>query len=363
MDDNSLTNLYDFGSCIFPVIYNNEKIIVNTKITSITTFECIFSPDRYIVNPTLPKKEVIGQKTFLTFDKLGEYYLKFNNIHKLKIVVLERNAEISENVLRLYDFLAANLVTADNDDENYPKNRYKYIFEFFTKENPMLLTCGCILNLFNDIIRERFSLPTRDISLTGTWLYNEKISKSIHLVNEIYLPDKNKWVMFDIPTGFVAKWLSCFEITNIIRKNSLSNTRFILNPDKKNLFNEHYNVKRFRSKEGEYTCKLDSDGNINIKNIISTNTYKSVYTDLFNVIFSGPTFFGNIEMWNIEGKYDRYISGYHTCPLLSKGQIDLVTENNLTAKIINPIELEKILDKSYCNIINEKKWLDKLPLS
>ena len=45
-------------------MYNNEKIIVNTKISSITTFDCIFSPDRYIVNPILPKKEVIGKKHF-----------------------------------------------------------------------------------------------------------------------------------------------------------------------------------------------------------------------------------------------------------------------------------------------------------
>lgn len=219
---------FDLGGQKYPIIYEKQYITIDGEITDLDFFQPLFSADRPEVNPKKPRIVSEEAKSLLYFDVPGEYYLDLvaeNNI-KLKVLVLSQRERISGNVLRLFDFLVANLIVTKGNEEEFLKSRENFTKDFFTTKDPKMLSCGPTLAFFEILLRERFNLPVRDVTFTGAFMHGGKVQYSTHNMIEVFLPDLNKWVLFDVNNGFVVKWLDSFEITEIIR--SASATKKIL---------------------------------------------------------------------------------------------------------------------------------------
>ena len=141
---------FDFGGHKYPVLYDRESIAINEDVPSLDFFLPVFSPERAVVNPEKPRIAVVDNRTLLYFDLPGEYYLDINHDKKLKVLVLDRDEEISANVLRVFDFLVANLVETQGNDKDFYENSGSFAIDFFTSKEPKMLLCGPTLSFFGN---------------------------------------------------------------------------------------------------------------------------------------------------------------------------------------------------------------------
>jgi hypothetical protein len=134
----------------------------------------------------------------------------------VRVLVLPRTLHYSDHVLRIFDFLTANLVTCNGDEKAYGQGHTTYIDKWFRSEGPAALLCGPNSDLFGKLVKERLSLPTRLAGFPGFYLRNGRIFQSTHTVVEVYLPDQKKFVMFDLNNSFVVRWKNAVELAKIV---------------------------------------------------------------------------------------------------------------------------------------------------
>jgi len=392
--------LFNFPNDI-PIIYVNEKIIVNKIIHKITYFKSWFSPHRSNVNPSVPVKKIIDDRTIISFNKTGEYYLILDNNHKLKVLVLDdrhknwipgSHHQISDNVVRIFYFLAANHVSSVVENTRHQQNQEKYIFDFFHREIPLLLTCGPSLSLFNEIINCKFNLLYRSVcwigvyfesaaaprdkimSHDGEWIGGDgeggvggvgedgvignargKLFRCTHNVSEIYLPDLKKWVLFDLSNGFFIKWLDAFECSELLRK------QYAETPQGMSLLDSTFKEKI------KYDKKIHKCDLVDIYLGEHETTFEPVASDirkfesnglgghpdwpdlginiLYKAMFSGPSYWA--REFDPGCEYDKYVSNYTKHDIIRQEQIKWDGEYGQKLLHVEPENLKRILRDKY----------------
>jgi hypothetical protein len=348
---------FDFGGQRYPIIYEKEYIAVGGEIRKLDFFLPVFSPNRPVVNPKMPRVVIEGGRSLLYFDSPGEYYVEAENNIKLKVLVLNQREHISENVLRLFDFLVANLVVTQGNDKEFYENSGNFTIDFFMSKDPKMLLCGPTLSFFEILLRDRFNLPVRDVTFTGVFMEGGQLKYSTHNVIEVFLPDLNKWVMFDVNNGFVAKWLDSFEITEKIRSASATKTNISKLEFDSIVFDAHYLVDAKRSLNAADLRGVFSP------DIISRESVRDRWYDLAKIFLGGPGYWGGrrFNQNGLSSDFQLYESQYHQDPFLLDAQLRWVGNWDLKVRHVPPEELKTMLNKAYSDQIAAKKWASYLP--
>lgn len=205
-----------FGSATFPIIFTDEFIEASVPVSVTGSFAPLFGVDRPCVNPSTPI--VSEQGLHVSFEAAGEYYIHLNDDVALKVVVLDRDEPISSSVVRIFDFCTANLLNSAGEDHVFTDDRVSYVSNWFLSDDPGMLICGPTHQLFEMILEDRFALPCRDVTFPGTYWRDGEIKRITHNMLEVYVPDVEKWVVFDLNYAFVVKWLSAAEIGLFLHK-------------------------------------------------------------------------------------------------------------------------------------------------
>ena len=346
------TNGNRLSGHLYPIIYVDEKLELDYKVKSINYFKPIFSPNRPSINPARPALKSTKKSSTLQFKAPGEYYLKLNSNNFLRLLVINRDNNISENVLELFDFITANLVTTAGQDNLFYDDNKNFINNFFHSNHPILLTCGPTLSFFAQIIIDRLNLPVRDVTFTGVWMEGGQLKYSTHNMLEVYLPDKEKWMLFDINNAFAVKWLDAFEITELVR----SSTNFdIISEDEFNKLelDYHRDVNALRSIN-------PSDNSPTFSRILLSDIpTDNLWYNLIKIFMAGPGYWGGerFERKGLSPRYDLYLSQYHQDDFLLEGQIRWQDNWNLDVKHIKPYKLKQMLNRAYKDQISRKEWI------
>ena len=350
-------NSFDFGGHKYPVLYDREYVAINEDVPSLKFFLPVFSPDRPVVNPEKPRIVVAHNRTLFYFDLPGEYYLDINHDKKLKVLVLDRDEEISANVLRVFDFLVANLLDTQGNDKDFYENSDRFAIDFFTSKEPKMLLCGPTLAFFEIILRDRFNLPVRDVTFTGVFMEGGRLNYSTHNVIEVYLPDKRKWVLLDVNNGFAVKWMDAFEITEKVRnvarsKNNISQAEF-----ESIDFEFHYVVDAKRTKDAADLR------NVFHLDIVTRESVRDRWHGLAKVFLGGPAYWGG-KRFNQNGlspEYQLYTSRYHQDEFLLEAQRRWQGNWDLKTRHVPPEQLKGMLHDAYAAEVSAEKWLGSLP--
>ncbi|MDR4463991.1 MAG: hypothetical protein MRJ66_06970 [Nitrospira sp.] len=348
---------FDFGGQKYPVVYNREYVAINEDVVSLDLFLPVFSPDRAAVNPAQPRIVVENKRALFYFDVPGEYYLDINRGHKLKVVVLDRHEEISTNVLRVFDFLVANLVVTQGNDKEFYENNENYAIDFFKSKEPKMLLCGPTVSFFEIILRDRFNLPVRDVTFTGVFIEGGRLAYGTHNVVEVFLPDMSKWVLFDLNNGFVAKWMDAFEITEKVRsvsqsKKNISKTEF-----------ESIDVDFHYLVDAKRTMNAFDPRSVFYPDMVTRESVRERWHDLAKIFLGGPGYWGG-KRFNQNGlplEYQLYASRYHQDEFLLEAQRRWQDNWDLKVRHVPPAQLKQMLDDAYAEEISARKWLEYLP--
>lgn len=337
----------------YPIIYAGDSIMVPEDVESWTYFKPLFGGDRPSVNPAGPTV-VNGRE--LIFEKPGEYYLLLNSFQPFRVVVLAPDEAVSDSVVRVFDFLTANLLVTQGHDNLYISDPDAYIKRMFLTKDPGLLLCGPTLALFQRLIYDRFRLPVRDVTYTGTTLSDGKVMYSTHNTLEIYLPDKRKWVQFDVNNGFLVEWLSALEISEIVRKTAGSGRE--LSPDEWAAIDwkRHQGVVPFRSVDAANDeAKFRPE-------LVSKTSVAETWPKLSQFFVGGPSY-RNGPRFGLPGlpkDYDLYYATQHDDPLLIEASKRWAGNWDLTVKVMTRAEMEKLLQAAYADQIQAKEWMTQI---
>lgn len=348
---------FDFGGQKYPVLYSQDYIAINEDLLSLDLFLPLFSPDRAVVNPEKPRIVVMNKRTLLYFDVPGEYYLDINNDEKLKVLVLDRDQEISSNVLRVFDFLVANLVVTQGNDKEFYENSGNFAIEFFKSKEPKMLLCGPTLSFFEIILRDRFNLPVRDVTFTGVFMEGGRLNYSTHNVLEVFLPDKKKWVLFDINNGFAVRWMNAFEITEKVRNVSRSKENISRAEFESIDFDFHYMV------DAKRTTDASDLRSVFYPEIVTRQSVRDRWHDLAKIFLGGPGYWGGkrFNQNGLSSEYQLYLSRYHQDEFLLEAQLRWQGNWDLKVCHVPPEQLKQMLDDAYAEEVSAKKWLGYVP--
>jgi hypothetical protein len=348
---------FDLGGHKYPLLYNQEYIALAEGLVSLNFFSPVFSPDRAVVNPVKPRVVSLNNNTLLYFDVPGEYYLDINNEKKLKVLVLDRDEEISSNVLRLFDFLVANLVVTQGNDEEFYENSGKFTIDFFESKEPKMLLCGPTLSFFEIVLRDRFNLPARDVTFTGVFMEEGRLNYSTHNMLEVFLPDKAKWVLFDVNNGFVVKWMDAFEIAEKVRNASRSKKTVSKAEFESIDFDFHYMVDAKRTTDASDLRSVFSP------EIVTRQSVRDRWHDLAKIFLGGPGYWGGkrFNQNGLSSEYQLYLSRYHQDEFLLEAQLRWQSNWDLKVRHVPPEQLKQMLDDAYAEEVSAKMWLGHLP--
>jgi len=214
--------IFSFGESKYPILLAGECVTASGAIRRIAYFKPLFGGDRKVVNPAEPK--VTNRQ--LTFTEPGEYYLHINNIEFLKVLVIDPAEKMTGGLLRLFDFFVANNLYLGASDNSWYTKRYRFLRRFFRSCDPMMLSCGPSHSVFREWVVDRFAVPTRIVTFTSTRLSSGMVVYATHNLPEVYVPELGKFVMLDVNSNFVPKWLDAMETAAIVHSSGTDDDDF-----------------------------------------------------------------------------------------------------------------------------------------
>ena len=198
----------------YPVLYAGQSLRSATPLGELGWFLPLFGADRAAVNPALPRRPAPDT---LSFDLPGEYYLALGDGRACKVCVLAPDEPLSASVLRLFDFCVANFARSPAHQPAWAGRGTEYVADWLASQQPALLTSSEAIDLFAALVRDRFALPVRLVTLPGVRRDGDAIRRSNDNFVEVYLPDRGRFVLFDVPRGFCARWLGAADLARAIR--------------------------------------------------------------------------------------------------------------------------------------------------
>ena len=355
--------LLSFGDSQYPVLFAGDTIRRWKDVHSLGFFTPLFGAERVVVNPTVPTVE---ERRSIRFHEPGEYYLEINHENFLKVLILDPEEPISKGVLRIFDFLVANLLVSNGEDPIwYELGPERYIQRWVHRKHPGLLLCGPTDKMFRTLVFERFRLPTRMVTLSSVYRRDGKIGESTHNVPEIYLPDIGKFVMFDVNNAFVVRWLNAIDLARSV--HSTTDDSANLTDDQWNgldldVYREvpnafrpvRFNVLKGRDEAVEFSPELVSSVPVETRWVDMTEIYYG------GVVYRGQSYYGTGFL-----EHDYSFGSLHTDPELEEATVKLVNsyEADAKVKVYSLRELTHMLDRGFGNQIEAKAWLDRVPAS
>jgi hypothetical protein len=207
---------FTFGTRRFPLLLPGESVTASEPVRDLTYFLPLFGTFRKCVNPAEP---VVHERT-ITFTEPGEYYLRVNGRSPLKVAVFAQDEGIPASLLRLFDFAVANSLYISAEDKLWYSGREQFLGRFFTSAEPFMLSCGPTHQLFRRLVEDRFCLPARIVTCAGRFYRKGKIAALGHNVPEVYVPELDQYVLFDINTGLVPLWDDALSLSAKLRRLS-----------------------------------------------------------------------------------------------------------------------------------------------
>ena len=355
--------VFSFGDSKYPVLFAGDTIRRWEDVQSLGFFSPLFGAERSVVNPATP---VVEERRNLRFDEPGEYYLEINREHYLKVLILDPREPISKGVLRIFDFLVANLLVSNGEGPiYYTLGPERYIQRWVQSKDPGLLLCGPTEKMFRTLVFERFRLPNRMVTLSGVYRRDGKIRTSTHNIPEIYLPDIGKFVLFDLNNAFVARWLNAIDLAYLMHSatddsGDLTDAQWNalgldLHPGSPKAFRPvNYNIRGNQSDPAvKFTPELVSE--------VPVERYWVSQTRLFygGVVYRGPSWYGTGFL-----EHDYNVGSLHTDPQLEEAVVDLVKSYHHvdpTVQVYSLRELAQMLDRGFRDPLTAKAWLERVP--
>lgn len=344
----------------YPVLWSGQTITASAQITRVDTFVPTFDPTREVVNPGYP---VIDGQT-ITFHTPGEYYLRVNERHALKVLVLTPTEPISSHVLRIFNFCVANMFVSVEDDNAFYSNRPGYLQWWFYGESPARLLCGPTADVFRFITIDALALPTRKVTFPGVTRSGSRIVRSTHNVLEVYLPDVRQWTLFDINAGFVSRWLDAFELVDLARANrsvDKATGQWATEGTIRKLDIPKDTPIPYRAKDySAYTGRpysLDELGSTPIR---------AGWKGEFQFYYSGAAYWGgasrHANLTGTEFLVGEYLfANRHTDRALEKEVISWIGSFGIPVTKVSQRKLSKMLAAGFRDQINAKAWLERIP--
>lgn len=356
--------IFDYGDSKFPIIYAGESIALFQKVQIITYFQPLFGKERSRVNPVQPRKE----DNKIIFDTPGEYYLMVNDAFPLKVIVLDPEEKISEGVLRIFDFSVANLLACNANDIDWNNNSWALLSGWFQSLEAKGLLCGPTAELFRRMVYDRFRLPSRWVTFPGTYRGRGKqIGRNIHNVVEVYLPEQERFVMFDINNALVVRWKSAMDIAKIIHAETDSTA--LMNSftwqalidrakwSKSGLDVYRGHVQGKRPKSADFS---KSEPNTSLDEWISDDPLEIYWPALARVYYGGVAYFGG-NGYGTEFLKTYTFGSLHDDKELELAAIKWVESSKLNVTVLPPDELEARLEAGFRDVIASRPWMSRLP--
>jgi hypothetical protein len=205
---------FTFGARKFPMLLPQETITASAPIRHVEFFKPLFGMFRDRVNPVEP---VVRGRT-LQFTRPGEYYLRLNKTSDLKVLVFAPDEGIPASMLRMFDFAVANSLYLSAHDKLWYSGREQYLLRFFNSDEPFMLSCGPTHQFFRRLVDDRFCLPTRIVTAYGVFYHRDRITSLAHNVPEVYIPELDQYVFFDINSGYVPLWHDALSLSAMTRR-------------------------------------------------------------------------------------------------------------------------------------------------
>lgn len=343
----------DFRRVAYPIVYDGDAVTAPVAVNDWTNFEPLSGRYRNAVNPGAPVR--LDERT-LRFDLPGEYYLLLNGAQPWRVLVLAHDEPVSDSVVRLFDFLVANLATTQGQDLLYSGNPVAYMNGFFQSRDPGLLLCGPTLSMFQQLIKERFDLPVREVTYSGTTMSGGQVVYATHNVVEVYLPDKSKWVQFDVNSDFLVKWLGALELAAKVRAKAGSARRLLADEWSTIDWSQHIGVDpRLAIDAANSEPKFRPD-------LIGKSRASENWHLLSSIMVGGPSYWGGprFEQPGLPKDYDVYYATTHDDPFLVEASVRWVANWQMSVKVMSRAEMEALLAASYAPVIQAEAWLARI---
>jgi len=357
---------FEFADSAFPMIFAGDSIKASEEIRSVALFAPLFGGERDSVNPGQP----IVSGSELRFDRPGEYYLRINGTDaNLKALVLSRQEPISASVLRLFDFCVANHLYTGIDDTQWYGKRREYIRQFFIGTDPMMLSCGPTHAVFRTLITERFGLPSRVLTVNGTYLAQGTLRYVTHNVPEVYLPDKGRWATFDVNSGYAFPSADGFEICQAVRATWGDELK--KEEDWRTLpLDIHVPMEtRIMSPDASRTIRPEQPESARFRPAFLGRPYGDEdRTRAMRVFYTGPGYWGG-RIGYVQPTGTEFLPGdfqlgsLHSSELLRLAVVQWIRFYQLEPTIVPPAELKNMLDDGHRTLIARKDWMVRLPAS
>lgn len=357
----------------FPILFTGESVDLSHDLTSIEFFSPLFGNDRPAVNQAMPQIEA---KRRLTFHLAGEYYLRMNGTLPVRVLVLPRTLDYSSHALRIFDFVTANLVVCDGDDNEYHKDRIAYIDKWFRSEGPAALLCGSNSDLFNELVESRLSLPTRVAGFPGFYFYlsNGPVVQAAHTVAEVYLPDQGKFVMFDLNKSLVVRWKNAVELANIVNARTGPDARLTRSEIARLKLDIYTGVPaRFAARSLTCGSALTEPTSVAAR-LVTDVPVERDWREEEGKYCTHPlcslacNLAGGVIYWPAEWAGTGFLRSalfrnFHTEPQLKQVSLDfLKTRFDLSeVQIVDDAELEYLLSSGFAGEIKAEKWRERIP--
>jgi len=349
---------FSYPDTQFPIIWKGQAVTASAAIETIEFFQPLFGKERKRVNPAIPATS----GSSITFPLAGEYYLKINGDCYLKVIVLDPAEPISAGVVRIFDFCVANMLYAEQDQALfYGFDRNVFVKNWFESENPARLDCGPTQVVFTILLKDRFSLPLRKVTFPGVFKWEGNRYYATHNLTEVYLPDKAKWVLFDINYAFFVRWMSALELVQYLRDNCSSYDTGYFSYVPFSQLDVYPDAPR------SFMARNQTDMTLKTFSPDQVSTIPTVYLwkEAFRFYYSGVAYWGNNVPWLPTGT--EFLSGdvvfaqMHTNPELAQAAVDYERSYGLQVTVVTPSELSQALAIGAQAEIDLKAWEQRIP--
>jgi hypothetical protein len=355
---------FSFGESRFPIVLAGESAKSSDRIRSLDFFMPLFGGERKVVNPALPEVTNNGMRFMVP----GEYYLRINNSDYLKAVVLDPSEGTKGGLLRLFDFFVANNLYIGVDDYTWYTLRIGYMRTFFRGCEPMMLSCGPTHQVFREWVRDRFAVPTRIVTFATTRLLNGMVVYASHNLPEIYVPELGKFVMFDLNSNFVPKWLDAMEIAEVVHSKRTDDEN--PNEDWRDYGIDFHAGVEARPANMDYLAtlrqRLGFERVAFEPELVATGIVNEDRASALRCFYGGAGYWGkNIQ--SVQPTGTEFLDGdvlwasLQTNPLLVMATTTWMQANQYPMQIVDPVRLREQLDNGHHEAIAAAAWRSRFP--
>lgn len=356
---------FSFGESRYPIIFSKEFATASARIRHIEFFTPLFSAERKVVNPAMPV--IKGERVH--FREPGEYYLKVNDDH-LKVLVLDPAEGTKEALLRMFDFFVANNLYLGADDNAWYQERNTYLRSFFRSCEPMMLSCGPSHCVWREWVRDRLALPTRITTFTSTRLANGMVTYAAHNLPEVYVPELGKWVMFDLNSNFVPRWLDAMEVCEVVHANGKDEDD--VTQDWHSYGLDLYAGVVARNANPAYLDDLRRQaGLVNVPfepALVTNDVVRDSLLAALRCYYGGAAYWGG-DIFSVQPSGTEFLAGnilywasLHENQLLKLAAIEYAKYSyRLEIKIVEPSQLRAMLDEGHRRQIEAASWKPRFP--